>query len=704
MRSLFKHSSISSRKRIMMSSIVISIRYWMFLGALLFFFAPIVRSGEAESRRAADELLRMAPADAAIVATVENLRDRAPLVLESPIVKRLWELPAVRMWWESEGSAKILSARDQIERSLGYPWRTLRDEVLGDAVVAAFAFDPGAPNDTPRGLIMLRARDPKILESAVKNANDARRRDKSLVSIELRHVGSIEYHRRTFVNGTRPDDFLAILPGGTLIWSNNEAWLKRAIDRDHGDLPKGLGENPLFQAVRGDLPGDSLIQIFVDPRFLEKLLKAQHKIDRDGEKGIRFLLALLEPIRYAAAAIAWRDGPVLDARQIVDRAKPSKAADPATDAEIRLDDLAKRIPGEPLLVAAGRIDWVATGTAVLDLLDDDEREAIDLTHTFVKGMLLGNDLKTSILPAIQSGIFVVANEYQGSTRRDFERPSKHADAAADKNSSRSSQTAARQTRDDRTASASGSDFPFQLLGILQTTGDEDAPRGAIAAIENLLESTLAFLALTTDPSSKLAERSIGSAKVHRIEGAQGNASPAFARDRTVFVVGSTADIVERACAFENNHNNISRFEQFRRSRPKTVNQMIFIDMRSLRDWIARRAEAAEAVAIDATAASGKNGPKPQENRIAETAGKSRRLQDHDETRLGANTKGEGGIAISKERGVGSPQKSPPRNDLEHVGRLLDLFDYAFITNETSRDRSIARQTAGIIAAGAKKAP
>ena len=688
----------------MMNSILISTRIWIFLGAALFFFAPIARSGDADSRRVADELLRMAPADAAIVATVENLRERAPIVLESPIVKRLCELPMVRMWWKAEGRAKILSARDQIERSLGYPWRTLRDEVFGDAVVAAFAFDPGAPHDAPRGLIMLRARNLKILESAVKNANDARRRDKSLVSIDLKHIGSIEYSRRTFVNGTRPDDYLAILPGGTLVWSNNEAWLKRAIDRDHREAPKGLGDNPLFQAVRSDLPGDSLIQIFVEPTFLKKLLKAQHKIDRDGDKGIRFLLALLEPIRYAAAAISWREGPVLDAREIVDRVKPSKVALPAADAEFKLDDLSKRIPGEPLLIAAGRIDWVATGSAVLDLLDDDEREAIDLGHAFVKGMLLGNDLKTSILPAIRSGMIVVANEYQASTRRDLDRPSKHAREEADQDSSRSSKPAARVTRDDRRASASDSDLPFQLLGILQTTGDEEAPRGAVAAIENLLESTLAFLALTTDPSSKLAERSIGSAKVHRIDGVQGNARPAFARDRTVFVVGSTADIVERACAFDNNHENTSRFERFRRSRPNTVEQLIFLDTRSLHDWIARRAGEAEDVAIEGAAASGENDQKPRDKRIAETVEQSRRPQDHAGTRPGAKAKGEGESANSNERPNGSSQKLTPRNDLEQVGRLLELFDYAFITNETSRDQSIARQTAGIIASGPKQAP
>jgi hypothetical protein len=678
----------------MMKVIFITTRTCFVFGAAVLLFASIARSGDSSNRRAADDLLRMTPADAAIVATIENLRDRAPIVTESPVFKRLCELPAVRTWWESEGSAKILSARDHIEKSLGYPWPILRDEILGDAVVAAFAFDPGAPNDAPRGLILLRAREPKILETALKNANEARRRDKSLESIDVRRAGSVEYSHRSFIKGKRPDDYLAILPGGTLVWSNNEAWLKRAIDRGRGDESKGMRDNPLFESVRGDLPGDSLIQIFIEPRFLEKLLKARKQIDRDGEKGIRFLLALLEPIRYAAAAIAWREGPVIDAREILEPGGGSKVVEPAKKAEFNLDDLTKRIPGEPILIAGGRLDRLATGSAVLNLLDDDEREAIDLAHAFIKGMLLGNDLKTAILPAIRTGIFVVSDDNRESPRRAGDRAPIRSREVTDKRSRESSKNLDRDTNDNRTPSRSA--IPVQLLGIIRTSGDE-APRGPVAAIENLLESTLAFLALTTAPASKLAERSIGSAKVHRIEGAEGDASPAFARDRSVFVVGSTAEIVERACALVNNKTNTSRIHQFLRSRPKSIEEFVYIDMRSLRNWIERRAQANE-LADQGGDAIDQDIQKPRETRPGESVLKSREAERGEAIRnneAAGNQTGKGG---------GDAPKSIARNDLDQAGRLFGLFDHAFITNETSPDRSIARQTAGIVANSPKQAP
>ena len=68
----------------------------------LVLLAGWTRAKAVEPARAADELLRLVPADATVVLSVEGLRDQVQALTDSRLVSDLRRLPAVRAWLESE--------------------------------------------------------------------------------------------------------------------------------------------------------------------------------------------------------------------------------------------------------------------------------------------------------------------------------------------------------------------------------------------------------------------------------------------------------------------------------------------------------------------------------------------------------------------------------------------------------------------------
>ena len=76
-------------------------------------------SGRPTRARPADALLRLVPPDAAVVLTVEGLRDRIRAFTSSRLATDLRQLPAVKAWFDSEKYRQFEKSRAQIEALLG---------------------------------------------------------------------------------------------------------------------------------------------------------------------------------------------------------------------------------------------------------------------------------------------------------------------------------------------------------------------------------------------------------------------------------------------------------------------------------------------------------------------------------------------------------------------------------------------------------
>ncbi len=113
----------------------------------------------------------------------------------------------------------------------------LRDQLLGDAVVLVLRLDPEAPTDPSRarGLLLLRARDPALVERLIAAVNASQRAGGELERVDDRRRGETTYHVREFPAGSgRPPEWYVSDPDGTFAFSNSEAMIQGVIDRKAG--------------------------------------------------------------------------------------------------------------------------------------------------------------------------------------------------------------------------------------------------------------------------------------------------------------------------------------------------------------------------------------------------------------------------------------------------------------------------------------
>src|SRR5262249_29409663 len=110
-----------------------------------------------------ENLLQLVPNDVGFCMVVSDLREHSKQLRDAPWVKALRESPLGRKIAQSPEAKKLKELENQLLEKLGVGLDRLRDDILGDAVV--FAYWPGPPGKPKeeRGVILLWARDPKLL-------------------------------------------------------------------------------------------------------------------------------------------------------------------------------------------------------------------------------------------------------------------------------------------------------------------------------------------------------------------------------------------------------------------------------------------------------------------------------------------------------------------------------------------------------------
>ena len=362
----------------------------------------------------ADDLLRLVPPDAAATLVVEDFRAHAREVLDSPLVEALRGLPMVKAWLASDRFRQFERSRAEIEQALGVNVVVIRDELAGDAVVLALRAEPEGGPEAARGLLLTRVRDAALLERLIATVNAAETRDGPLSAVVAKSHAGVAYSVREFQPGTKPTEFYALLDSGrTFAWSNSEALLKEAIGRftarKDASLPASL------RATRDALPEGALASLFVDPRLLERTAKPRSKTAKPGEERVAAMLGrYLTALKYAGAALVWRNGLVLHVHESLD---PRKVDEPlrrwaAQKAAPILSP--RRIPATALAMAAVSVDFVAVVDQILSLVPESDRARADNLMTAVQGILLGKDSRAEILPHLGPGVLAVVDEPKGN--------------------------------------------------------------------------------------------------------------------------------------------------------------------------------------------------------------------------------------------------------------------------------------------------
>jgi hypothetical protein len=452
--------------------------------------------GEAESA-----LLRLVPPDAGLTLAALDLRGHAREIAESKLARAFWALPAVKQWRTSDAGLKFRRARDHIERTLGVPLTTIRDDLLGDAVVLSLHLAPGAAPDSARGLLLTRVRDKALLTRLVDFFNRASGAEVSEAGADDRR-----YSIRKFPGLDKEPDYYRLLDDGTFAWSNSEALIRDVLDRRAGVGKPGLGDDPRFKKVRAGLPGRTLLASYVDPRFAARVLEAAPKSGTPGDDRTAELVGrYLRTVEGVGLALEWRGGALFHVHETYDPAGLDPRLVRWAKSGSSPDALARRIPETAVAAAAAPIDLAATGDALVELVPLADRPRLDMIFEALRGVLLGRDLRAEVLPRL--GPAVVAY---------VEGPS----------------------------DGSGSAW-LPVVGAVELR-DDGGEHGVAAALDNALRTLLCLYAL--DPRHNAAalrveSRRAGPLRVVSLGGS--NAPFAYGLGPNYLVVGTSADAVAR---------------------------------------------------------------------------------------------------------------------------------------------------------------
>lgn len=342
-----------------------------------------------------DEALRLAPDNFALVAVVQNLRTHTTALSESPFAS--W-FPTTTIGKQLLGGANFKQITDNatpIFGALGTTPSDLLHDVVGDAVV--FAFAPAPPDDDAgeKSIIIVSPRKPETLAKLIERLNDIQTKSKELKAlVEHKHAGAT-YFERQKPNG--PSDFYCFRDG-IFAFSSSEAEIKAVIDRDRSaprDKPSVLAARMTKLGVR-----EAAVALLVNPRPLDAELAAKVKAAKPDEKA--FLTRFAEVWAAADAAalyFALDTGAELGVSVQFDPAKLPAGAKAWLIGERTPSAVWSAIPDDALAAVAGRVK----ATDVLDflgLLSGGEKPGARETIEQALGPLIGKDKLPLVLDAL----------------------------------------------------------------------------------------------------------------------------------------------------------------------------------------------------------------------------------------------------------------------------------------------------------------
>jgi hypothetical protein len=586
--------------------------------------------------RPADDLLRLVPPDAAVVVTVEGLRDQIHAFTSSHLGTRLLQLPMVKAWFESEKYQQFERSRAQIEALVGANFTELRDELIGDAAVLALRFPPEAIADSSqaRGLLLLHARDKGLLDRLINVVNTAQKQGGELAGVADRQRAGVTYQVREFPDPARLPESYVAYEDGTFAFSNSEALIQGVIDRKSRTKPDGgLGDLPRFREVQRLLPEKALARLFVDPRTIERLLAASPHPAKATDANILSLIErYVASVRCAGAALIWGDKSIV--LNVVETLEPSKldpwlqqwAGDtrPAAAAPTSVPDTA-------VAFAAAHVDFAAVLAAISRIVPEEYQPRLSNFEAVLNGVLMGQDMRTQVLPRLGPGVFAY-----------YDSP-----AGLDEGKSGGVQTATEPS------------WPFPLVVVVPLS--EDRPAGALsgkssreepsraavlAALENALHTALAFSALDEKRGqgrSRIATRVVAGASVTTLEPPIPFAY-AVDRARSRVILSTSARSVARYLEMPQPPGIADRFRRFQAGAFPADQTFLCVDLDRLVGLGTQHRE---------------------------------RLVEH--------------LSARNSRQAGDVAK-----DLDQVLALSKLFQAVFITSRIDNQATIARQSAGLI--------
>jgi hypothetical protein len=236
-----------------------------------------------------DELLRVAPNDAAIIVLVQNGRDHYRALTQSPFAS--W-FPTTAIGKRLLNSSELTHVRDtaaMIFRELDTTRDTLIDDVVGDAVAFAFSPAPADRSRDERAVLLVRPRKTETLLKLLDKLNALQTKSGELKGVNRKEHAGAPYFERQKAAG--PSEFYCFR-GDLFAFSSSEPDIQAVIDRDKA-APSIADKPPELVARLQRLKvADAAGVILINPRPLDTEVKARVASAKPDEK--RFLTRFAE--------------------------------------------------------------------------------------------------------------------------------------------------------------------------------------------------------------------------------------------------------------------------------------------------------------------------------------------------------------------------------------------------------------------------
>jgi hypothetical protein len=330
-----------------------------------------------------DDLLQLVPDDYTFCVVVQNLRDQST---GNGFLKNLSEAPLIKGLQSSPEAKKFQEVFEGLLKELGVTPEQLRDDLFGDAFVFAYRKGPPGQEGKEDGLILLHARDDKLLQRVVDRIVEIQTKAGEIKTVEPVGTGDGRYFRRVKMVETEAADFYAV-QGHRLAFSGSEALLKNILPR----LSKTGGPEPAIARRMKQLGvNEAPAAVLVNPRSFDADVATGAQAAKGSEQAFlkqfsNFWKAVDGLALFVNLQPAIEVGLSLNVRKAE---LPAAAAKFFTEAGKR-SPLWDRIPDDALFAVAGRIHVESLAAMLRDFLAEPDRAKVlegiaDATRPFLE--------------------------------------------------------------------------------------------------------------------------------------------------------------------------------------------------------------------------------------------------------------------------------------------------------------------------------
>jgi hypothetical protein len=342
-----------------------------------------------------DELLRFVPEDVGFCLVVQDLRGHFAALQQSPFVQRFRQTPMGAALQSDPAFAKLGEVEKILQQTLGVDPTRLRDDLLGDAIVFAYRPGPaGKMNVEDQELVLVRARDAKLLVEVIEKINQAQKQAGELKNVQEREYAGVRYYQRVEAQKST----FYFVRGPVVAFSSQEAMLRQAIGLEQKSAPE---EPPVARRLRQLGVERRLVSLWVNPRPFDGELERKVKAAGAGEAAVLgHMLTWWKALDGIALSLALeRDGELSLAVRARTEQLPPAAQRFLAEAAMS-SELWSRFPEDALVAGALRIDGAALVATVAEFLPPAARAAAqEALKRGLEAALSGKDFTRDLLPA-----------------------------------------------------------------------------------------------------------------------------------------------------------------------------------------------------------------------------------------------------------------------------------------------------------------